>query len=190
MGKRYTLDFFTQSFNTGKKTIETLFNDMEEEVFQASIQEGKWSSGEILDHINISSQLYLNQMHLGLPEDQLSSLPKGPPPFRISPYWRLFIYIVSPENTFKTPTFPSFEPREASLLQKEELITKALYIQDEFLNIVETAREHELNLARVPMRNPEFNWLKMNVNVGLAIIEAHQRRHFLQIQAIKDSRTS
>ncbi len=179
----YTNEYYTEAFTSAKQTLNKFSDEIDHEVFNSSPAENKWSIGEIIDHLITVDSDYLGVIEPKIQGDT-AHLPKGSGPFKHPFYIRWFIKIVSPEYGRPIPTISQFEPQTSGNLDKETLIQKLQDIQDRYLAIIEKAQKENLDLGKIKVSNPAYSFLKMSVSACLAVNEAHQRRHFQQIENI------
>lgn len=183
MKQIYTNDYYIQAFTSAKDTIHSLVDDIDTATFNTSPDKGKWCVGEIISHIIQTDKEYLHVLESKMSEN-ISLLPKGNGPYKHPFHMRLFIKVVSPEFKKAVPTLPLFEPIEAKKLNKDQLLKEFDEIQDRYLVIIEKADLENLHLGKIKVSNPIYSFIKMSMSACLAINEAHQRRHFQQIENI------
>lgn len=181
----YTYDYFLASFNQAKQTAEELTKSVSEEIFIQKPNEKKWSMAEILSHLVQAGNEYLPQIQKALdkPDDKL---PKGTPPFTPGFSFRWFIGQVSPENRRKLPTVSSFEPISSKEIDRENVLTNFLNLQDELIHIMKRAKLEGLDLDHIKARNPIVKIIPISLTACFGIQEAHQRRHFEQMRELKE----
>lgn len=183
MKQIYTNDYYIQAFTSAKDTIHSLVDDIDAAAFNTPPAEGKWCIGEIISHLIQTDKEYLLALEAKI-SDNVSMLPKGTGPYKHPIHMRLFIKVVSPEFKKAVPTLPAFEPIETKKLNKDQLLKEFDEIQDRYLAIIGKADKENLHLGKIKISNPIYSFLKMSVSACLAINEAHQRRHFQQIENI------
>jgi len=179
----YTNDFYIQAFTSAKETIHTLMVNTDNQVFNTPPAEGKWCIGEIISHLIQTDKEYLTVLENKILGDT-SDLKKGAGPYTHPIHLRWFIKIVSPEFKMAVPTLPPFEPKAIKDLDKSLLLEEFEVIQNRYLTLLEKAAEENLHLGKIKVGNPIYPFVKMSVSACLAVNEAHQRRHFQQIERI------
>lgn len=181
----YTYDYFLEAFDQAKKTATYLTESVSDEIFRQKPSEDKWCMGEILSHLVQAGNEYLPQIEQALdkPDDKLA---KGKGPFTPNFVMRWFIGQVSPENRRKLPTVSSFEPVEAEQLNKQEILSSFLKLQDELIRKLKRAKLEGLDLDRIKARHPIIKILPISLTACFGIQEAHQRRHFEQMEDLMD----
>jgi len=181
----YTYDYFLEAFDNAKQTAANLTEAVPEEVFRRKPSEDKWGMGEILSHLVQAGNKYLPQIEqvLDKPDDKLA---KGKEPFTPNFVMRWFIGQVSPENRRKLPTVSSFKPVEAEQISKQELLNDFLKLQDDLIHFLKRAKLEGLDLDRIRSWNPVVKIVPMSLTAFFGVLEAHQRRHFEQMEALRE----
>lgn len=179
----YTNDFYIQGFTSAKKTIHELVDSIDNQTFNTPPAEDKWCIGEIISHLIKTSTEYLAVLENKILGDT-SELKKGNGPYKHPFHLRWFIKIVSPEYKKAMPTIPPFEPKEIKDLNKSELLSEFDAIQDRYLKLLDKATKDNLHLGKIKVGNPIYPLIKMSLSACFAVNEAHQRRHFQQIEEI------
>lgn len=179
----YTNDYYINAFSEAKETANNLVASLSLEEFNTPPAEGKWCIGEIISHLIQTDEEYLAVLEEKLLSDG-SDFKKGSGPYTHPIHLRWFIKIVSPEFKKAVPTLPPFEPKAIKNLDKILLLEEFLAIQDRYLALVKKAADENLHLGKIKVGNPIYPFIKMSVSACLAVNEAHQRRHFQQIEQI------
>lgn len=179
----YTNDFYIQAFTSAKKNISNLVADIDDRMFNTPPAEDKWCIGEIISHLIQTDKEYLEVLEDKILGDT-SNLKKGNGPYKHPLHLRWFIKVVSPEFKKAVPTLPPFEPIAIKDLDKSQLLEEFKAIQDRYLAIISKAEKENLHLGKIKVGNPIYPFIKMSVSACLAVNEAHQRRHFQQIEKI------
>ncbi|MEQ9091689.1 MAG: DinB family protein [Balneola sp.] len=179
----YTNDFYIQGFTSAKKTIHELVDSIDNQTFNTPPAEDKWCIGEIISHLIKTSTEYLAVLENKILGDT-SELKKGNGPYKHPFHLRWFIKVVSPEYKKAMPTIPPFEPKEIKDLNKSELLSEFDVIQDRYLKLLDKATKDSLHLGKIKVGNPIYPLIKMSLSACFAVNEAHQRRHFQQIEEI------
>lgn len=179
----YTYDYFIKQFQDAKLYSSNQIEAIDDELFSLSPQPGKWCIGEIVEHLNLTAEVYLPSIKKSI-DSADDELKFGGEPFQLGFFMKKFYHYVSPEYSGKVPTNKNFQPAKVENLSRNEIQQKFSSIQDEFLHLVRKAQVEQIALDKVTMRNPIIKLLKMDTNAAFAIMEAHQRRHFSQIKDI------
>ncbi len=177
----YTNEFYREGFTKAKSTLASLVEDLDAKQFSTRPSAEAWCAGEIVSHLINAGNLYLGVMDARL-KNGVNTLAKGMGPYKHPWHLRLFINMVSPQSERKIKTIPPFEPVDVEELDKETLLSAFNELQDHFLELVDIADTNQVDLAKVKVSNPVYAFIKMNLSSCFAIMEAHQRRHFQQIE--------
>jgi hypothetical protein len=143
--------------------------------------DGIWSVGQCLQHLYVANEVYLPAI-----ASALGSRPHGPVP-DITPGWfaRWFI------RNYIEPSAEGRRARAPKKINPGERIDSS--ILDVFLrsnhaarDLVRRAGAYDVN--RIRFRNPFLPVLRFTVGSGLEIVSAHQRRHLLQAERVRQAR--
>lgn len=137
--------------------------------------DGKWSVLECFQHMNLSTEVYLDQI--------LKALPTQKPENKLSPVkigWvaSWLINSMKPKGgqiKYKMKTMSRLNPK--SELSKS-VIERFIYISNQLLEIVESAKKLDLNAFKVTSAVGPM--LKLKFGEGLGFVVAHNARHVLQ----------
>ncbi len=181
----YTYDYFLDAFEQAKETAKELSQSVGTDVFLRKPAADKWCMGEILSHLVQAGNEYLPQIKKGMSKPD-EDLPKGGQPFTPNFLFRWFIYFVSPQYKRPVPTVKPFEPKSADNIDQKKVLSDFLTLQDEFIHLIKKAKLEQLNLDRIKTRNPIIKFVPMSITACFGVQEAHQRRHFEQMKALKE----
>lgn len=179
----YTNEFYKSQFSGNLETLKNLLQDVDHTLLNTVPAPGKWCIGEIVDHLLITGGRYAEVLENKL-NDNPGSLKKGNGPYSHPFLMRKFIGIVSPEYQRNMPTIKPFEPHDHKNFDKESLLTQFETLNNRFLKLIDLADEYQLDLGNIKVGNPIYPIWKMPVSGCFALNEAHQRRHFGQIERI------
>lgn len=179
----YSNKFFIDGFNSAKSELEIVLKDVDDELFLSLPTNGGWCIGEVVSHINKTTDLYLRRMEPGI-DSITSNLPKGTDSYSLPWTMRMFVKVVSPDYKPRVKTFSVFFPEKKADLDRGKLVEHFNRNMDRFIAIVEKAKAEDLNLDMIKVRNPVAKFIKMSLSSCLAIHEAHTRRHLEQIKRL------
>jgi hypothetical protein len=139
-----------------------------------------WSVGQCLQHLYVANEVYLPAIAHALDD-------RPPSPVQdITPGWfgRWFI------RTYIEPSSRSKRaraPRKISPAGQIDPSVLDLFLRsnDVARDLVHRAGAYDIN--RIRFRNPFIPLLRFTVGTGLEIVWAHQRRHLLQAERIKQT---
>ncbi|GAB5410615.1 MAG: hypothetical protein BalsKO_29800 [Balneolaceae bacterium] len=183
----YTNDYYRTQFSKNISTLRELTADADHTLLNTMPAPGKWCIGEIVDHLLISGGKYLDVLEAKL-NNNPDALKKGSGPYSHPFLMRLFIKMVGPESKRKVPTIKPFEPHDHNNFDKEGLLNDFESLNTRFINLVDIADKHQLDLGEIKVGNPIYPIWKMSISGCFAINEAHQRRHLGQIEKILEAR--
>ena len=137
----------------------------------------KWSVAQILEHLNIYCRYYLNEIENKLHHNQTTATTN------FSPGWlgNYFTRLMQPENSglikkkMKSPS----NAQPASAPAAKEMLDEFIRHQYRLLNLLQIARQHDLNKNRIPISINK--WITLKLGDTFRFVTAHQQRHFIQI---------
>ncbi len=157
------------------KDFATELIELDAEALNHRLTDEKWSVLECFQHMNLSTEVYLDQYLMILPkqkpEKEMSSVKLG---------WvaNWLIKSMKPKDEeirYKMKTFSKLNPK--SELGKSAL-ERFIYISNQLLEIVESAKKLNLNAFKVTSAIGPM--LKLRFGESLAFVVAHNARHVLQ----------
>lgn len=185
----YTNDYYRTQFTKNTSTLKELMKDVDHTLLNTIPAPGKWCIGEIVDHLLLAGGRYADVLEAKL-GDNPKNLKKGTGPYSHSVLIRLFIKVVSPEFKRTVPTIPPFVPHDHKNFDKKGLLSDFESLNNRFIELVDIADKHQLDLGKIKVGNPIYPIWKMSISGCLAINEAHQRRHFDQVERILRAKAS
>lgn len=185
----YTNEYYRSQYSSNLEKLSSILQNTDHSLINTIPAPGKWSIGEIVDHLLITGSKYAVVLEEKLSGD-LAVLKKGTGPYSHPFLMRKFIKIVSPEYQRNMPTIKPFEPHDHKNFEKESLLKQFETLNNRFLKLIELADDHQLDLGKIKVGNPIYPIWKMPISGCLALNEAHQRRHFGQIEGVLSSVTS
>jgi len=185
----YTNEYYRTQFISNMETLSRQLNGVDRITVNTIPAPKKWCIGEIVDHLLLAGRRYVEVLEAKL-SNQPESQQKGSGPYTHPLLIRYFIKIVSPELKRNVPTIKPFEPHHDMNFDPETLIQEFEALNTRFLSLVDIADKHHLDLGAIKVGNPIIPFWKMSISGCLAINEAHQRRHFGQIERILEVKSS
>ncbi|MCC5913504.1 MAG: DinB family protein [Balneolaceae bacterium] len=178
MSRTYRYSDFLDRFENGKERAKEIA-ELSDSTFTLRPGADKWSTEEICRHIIQFNKLYQDQIG-----QLLKSHPKSPEDtpaeFRVGLSKSLFIKWMEPPYKMKIGTLKPLYPENMSG-NINETRTALIRNQQELITLVEMMRDEGINADRLKGKHPLFSLLSLTVTEMLALIDAHQRRHFWQI---------
>lgn len=180
--KYITINEFTEKFE-GAKTVIHEYGSLDEDTVNFKLNSKTWSCTEVCQHLIRFNDIYLKQMEKGVKGSNI--LPVNKTKNSFTPKWtvrKLAGYLEPPYKlAIKTikPMYPS-----KTELNAADTFFRLIEIQDEVIAILQTARKEQWDLDKIKNRHPLLKVFKMSITDFLVFIDAHQRRHFWQIEQI------
>lgn len=182
ISKKITLNEFKDKFE-GSKTVIHEYGSLDEETVNFKLNPETWSCTEVCQHLIRFNNIYLEQMRKAVQDYKVLPVSKSKDAF--TPKWivrKLAGYLEPPYKlAIKTikPMYPSNVELSAA-----DTILQLIQIQDELLVMLDTAEKEQWNLDKIKGSHPLVKIFKMSLTDFLIFIDAHQRRHFWQIEQI------
>jgi len=182
ISKKITIDEFRDKFD-GAKTVIHEYGGLPRETVQFKLNRDTWSCTEVCQHLIQFNRLYIKQMRAAT-ENQ-STLPKVEKSTTFNPKWsvRKLAGYMEPPYSIGIKTVKPMKP-QSSNLDPAETIEGLIQIQDELIELLNKADRENWNLDKIKGRHPLIKLLRLSLTDFLIIIDAHQRRHFWQIEQV------
>ncbi|SHJ35210.1 DinB superfamily protein [Hymenobacter daecheongensis DSM 21074] len=158
-------------------TVSTDFAPLEAALLNVKPSPTSWSILECLEHLNRYARYYLPQLAKALAQ------PAGPAPTDFSHSWlgRKSIEAVRPENQKKQKTLARMNPNQSQL--SPATIAEFLAHQQQLLALLAQAKTTDLSRKAIPVEF--FRLLKLSIGDALEFVVAHQERHVLQAERVR-----
>ena len=138
--------------------------------------EGRWSVGECLEHLAVTSGLMLRKVRPALERARAEGV-KGGPPFEYGWLGGWFVRAMEPgKRRMKAPG--NFAPPSGT--PKSAVLGRFAAVQQEFRETLESTRGVALDKVKAPSSAKGAAWLRLNLAAWLAATLAHERRHVAQ----------
>lgn len=138
---------------------------------------GKWSVAQVLEHLNIYCRYYLAAIEKKLHHNQTSATT------HFTPGWlgNYFTTLMQPtqSGTVKKKMKSPANARPSALPDATTMLDEFIHHQHHLLNLLQIARQHDLNKNRIPVSISKLISLKLGDT--FRFVTAHQQRHFIQI---------
>ncbi|WP_340105590.1 hypothetical protein [Rhodohalobacter sp. 8-1] len=178
--KTISIDTLPEKFE-GAKTVINEYGSLDTDTVIFKLNPETWSCVEVCQHLIRFNTLYCEQMDKAV--DSFSTIPVNGESF--SPKWmsRKIASFLEPPYKFGVKTFKPMFPSTVDL-NPAETFHKLIEIQDNIIDFLGNAKSERWNLDKVCASHPMIKIYKMSLTDFLIIIDAHQRRHFWQIEQI------
>ena len=159
------------------RRAEALTRDLSDERFNWRPDDRSWSVAQCLDHLNVTSRVYLAPMREAL--RQAGAGRKEP--IRPGFFGRWFVANLEPPPRRRLPAPKKVVPAENK--GKIEVMEEWRRAQGQVRDLLREAAGLDLNRTRFV--NPFISLIRFSTGTGFQIIAAHQRRHLWQAERIK-----
>lgn len=167
----------------GAKTVIHEYGSLAEDTVNFKLNPETWSCTEVCQHLIRFNEIYLKQMDSAI-QSQDTSL-TGDPNSSFSPGWivRLLAGYLEPPYKIAIKTIKPMYPSRVEL-SAADTFHRLIDTENKLLLMLQKAEEQQWNLDKIKGRHPIFKFLKMSLTDFLIFIDAHQRRHFWQVEQI------
>lgn len=185
----YHNQFFIDQFESIKQELREILSGVDDDLFVSLPANGGWCIGEVISHVNKTTDLYLGQMEAGF-NQPTDTLPKGSNNYSLPWSMRKFVQVVSPGYKPKIKTFPAFYPEKRAEMDRIKVEQHFYKNMDRFIAIAKRSEAEDLDLDKIKVRNPIVKLIKMSLSACLTIHDAHTRRHIEQIKRLIPEKVS
>ncbi|MEX0647058.1 MAG: DinB family protein [Balneolaceae bacterium] len=156
------------------------FDEVPDDLFILKPAPNAWSADEVCRHLVRFNNLYIRQMDRAY-ESLESPGPASGGKFRTGYIQHLFIKFLEPPYKIRVKTLAPMYPVETDKTPYE-VRNNLIATEKELQNRISEYHSSDLDLNRVKGRNPLLKFLPMSLIEFILYLEAHQRRHFWQIE--------
>ena len=142
---------------------------------------GGWSVQECLVHLNLTGELYCEQLEPVIDAAKASG-ERGRGPFRYGLLGGLFIRSQEPPVRYRMTSPKSFRPVP---VPDNSALPTFLSLQERLQDLMHRAEGLPLNKLKIT--SPESKWLRMSVLEAFGLLLVHERRHLWQAREVKDT---
>lgn len=156
------------------------FEEVPDDLFILKPDSGNWSADEVCQHLVRFNTLYIRQVDKAI--DSISKLPEANGPFKPSLLPFLFSKFLEPPYTIKINTLAPMYPYDTKNRNPQKVRNELRSIITSFLERISGFQQKNLDLEKVKGHNPIARFIPMSIIDFILVLEAHQRRHFWQIE--------
>ena len=172
------LAYLEEKIERNKEYADKIFEDMTEEEFNRQALPGKWSSGQALEHLNITNGKYLEAIEKVL-EDPNAKKAAATKKYKHGWFMNKFISMAGPTTKmkFKVPNKVVIPPKE---LNMQETVKDYGNLNAKLKEAVTRAKG--LDLRKNSLKSPLVGWLKLSLGEAFHLLTDHDTRHLQQAQ--------
>ncbi|HMF90333.1 MAG TPA: DinB family protein [Candidatus Angelobacter sp.] len=167
--------------NEIRRRVESLVRDLTPEQIMRRPDPAKWSIAECLAHLNITAAVVQRFMAQGIQRGKRDKI-LGQPPFSLGPKGRLLIWIAEPPPKFRMPAPKSIAP-PVEIQDSSQVFADFMRVQDDWARLMKEAEG--IDLGRISV-GPRFSPFRCRLSAAFPWMMAHQRRHLLQAENVKE----
>lgn len=179
MAKTYSYDEMSDLIQKDLKRIHN-FYEIPEDLISLKPEPNSWSACEIIQHISKFNGLYMDEVDKAI--ESREHIKANSQQFKPRFIYRQFIRFMEPPYKIKMKTIAPMYPNNAGEINPEKPINELKESNIEINKRIETFREQQLDLNKLKGNNPVLQWMSMSLAEFILVLEAHQRRHFWQIE--------
>lgn len=178
--KTITTDALSEKFE-GAKTVINEYGSLDSDTVVFKLNPDTWSCVEVCQHLIRFNEMYMGQMDSAL--ERLSTIPVNGGSF--SPGWmaRTFASFLEPPYKFGVKTIKPMFPSKVDL-NPADTFHKLIDIQDNAVDRLKKAEKERWNLDKLTAPHPLIKFVNFSFTDFYILMDAHQRRHFWQIEQI------
>lgn len=174
------------AWNDLDRQAEVLLEPLDDEQFNWSPASGVWSIAQCFDHLNTANTVYLAGIRQAITNAEAAGWSRRG---AIAPtvWGRWFIWSMEPRTSRRALKYraPGKIRPAARRLRKAEVWPEFVRLHNQ-LRTLAAERGARLDLNRAWFPNPFIPGIRMRAGTGLCVIAAHDRRHLLQAQRVRE----
>ncbi len=179
MSFSYSYDELTELIRKDMDRIDD-FREIPDDLITLKPDPSSWSTTEIIQHIKKFNNLYIQQIDNALEVSNPVRAQKDR--FKPGFLFRQFIRFLNPPYKIKVKTVAPMYPEVLSVGDSKKHIERLTETNRYLFNKINDFKKQNLDLDRMKGKNPVINWVSMTLTDFILVLEAHQRRHFWQIE--------
>ena len=156
------------------------FHEIPDDIIPLKPDPSSWSTVEILMHLINFNKLYISKMDKAVDSKHLETTENDS--FKPRFIFRQIIRFFEPPYRVKVKTVAPMSPELAESENPTQIIQNLAGINQSLIRRIEMFKEKELDLNRIKGENPVLQWISMSLVEFILVLDAHQRRHFWQIE--------
>lgn len=152
---------------------------LDDEQFNWQPAPGVWSIAQCIEHLNVTTRLYLPKLDEGIAEAIRRGL-YGEGPFTYNWIGRFLVFSLEPPPRFRLKAPKAFQP--VPFRARQDVLAAFRAYQKQYVDRLRQASG--LDLARARVSSPTAAWIRMPLGSGFALMAAHERRHLWQARNV------
>ncbi|MGM0459103.1 MAG: DinB family protein [Bacteroidota bacterium] len=165
----------------GAKTVVHEYGGLSTDTVNFKLNPETWSCVEVCQHLIRFNDMYYNQMEKAL--NELTTVPVNGSSFSPGFVARKVAEYLEPPYKFGIKTIKPMFPSQVDL-NPADTFNQLIQFQDKLIELLSRAEKEKWNLDRIKGNHPLIKFIKISYTDFFLFIDAHQRRHFWQIEQI------
>lgn len=156
------------------------YKKLPEDTVNLKLNPETWSCTEVCQHLIRFNEIYLDKVESIVQNKQITEEKK-----EFKPGWianKMISFIKPPYKIGIKTISPMFPSKINST--PAETFGQLIETEKRCMEILQEADKNSLNLDKMKGFNPVFKFIRMSVTEFILMLDAHQRRHFWQIEQI------
>lgn len=179
MADKYSYDQMSDLIKKDLQRIDDFYS-IPKDLISLKPEPDSWSACEIIQHIGKFNGLYMEQIDKAIESGK--NVKANGEQFKPRFIFRQFIRFLEPPYKIKTKTIAPMYPNNTGDVDPEEPINDLKESNLEINKRIEIFRDQQLDLNKIKGKNPILQWVPMSLAEFILVLEAHQRRHFWQLE--------
>ena len=179
MAKHYSYSDLLNLFNNDLHRIRE-FEEIPKDLISLKPDPSTWSAAETLTHIIKFNKMYMAQMKDAMEKNEPVKTEEAQ--FQPRFLFRQAIRFFEPPYKVKLKTIAPMYPSNKNEEDARKSIERLADINSDLIREIESFKNDQLDLDKIRGKNPLISWVSMSLSEFLLLLEAHQRRHFWQVE--------
>jgi len=178
----YTYKDLRAEINHAISTMES-YHNIPADTFRLKLNHSTWNCAEICQHLVQFNRVYIKHMQEAVQKKKPADTGTGP--FQPRSVFRQFVKWMEPPYKMKIKTISPMYPGRSDTTP-ENVVEVLITTNKQLLELIKHAENGKWNLRKITGSNPLLKFIPMTLIEMLAMLLAHQRRHFWQIDQLLD----